>query len=215
MDGPPNKFATCEMNDRKYLDYLSSLRGGLGDLCVVKCRMAHERVLIAPDSMLPVVCRFPEGSYKRVGLCSVETRAQRLGCSHTMARIKLRAAIDHLEPADDADRTGTSVLRDELNFLDNEIHLLDHRKGDAEKALARVLEEPPLGSHGGHRAPARRKLRMAEQDIQDLERLHDQYVNRIGVLRDKVVAQMDRLIEDVTGNCRSLADDREDIDVMP
>jgi hypothetical protein len=198
-----------DMKTREYLDYLSSLRREIGSLSVVQCRMAHERVLIVPDSMLPVVCRFPEGAYKRIGLCSSETRAQRLGCSHTMARTRLAAAIIELEPADERGGTALSFLRDELHFLDNEIHLIDHRKGDAEKALARILED---SSGDARQVAAREKLRSAEQDIQALERLHSRYVHRIGVLRDKIVTEMDRLIEATIRNHGSKTDVSDDVD---
>lgn len=76
--------------------------------------------------MLPVVCRFPEGSHQRVGLCNPDVRAQRLRCSHTSARIKLERGIGELDPEDNV---GTeSFSGNELNWLNNEIHLLDHRR---------------------------------------------------------------------------------------
>lgn len=162
---------------------LTSLRDEITALAVVKCGMSHERVLQTPDSM-PVVCRFPEGSYKRVGLCTFEVRANRLGCSHTMARIKLKAAIEALESSE-CDRR--EPLANELHWLDNQIHLLDHRKGEAEKNLATVLE---TNNQVSDCAP----LRKAAEEIRELEQLHDVYVERIGGLRDKVVAELDKLI---------------------
>jgi hypothetical protein len=85
------------MKPQKSLDHVSSLREEIAALRVVKCRMSHERVVRTADSMLPVVCRFPEGSYQRVGLCSAEARGQRLGCSHSTARIKLKRGINELD----------------------------------------------------------------------------------------------------------------------
>src|SRR3954468_5938039 len=114
------------------LDYLFSLRHQIAALGVVKCRMSHERVIRAADTMLPIICRFPAGSYQRIGLCNPEVRAVRLGCSHTMARVKLEKAINELGTGE-RDSTGlVTFLGHELNRLDNEIHLLDHRKGEAE-----------------------------------------------------------------------------------
>jgi len=81
------------------------------------------------------------------------------------------------------------------NWLNNEIHLLDHRKGEAEKTLARILEETYAA---GDQAPTGERLRDTEHAIREMERLHDAYVDQIGVLRDKVVTEMDRLIEQVT-----------------
>ena len=182
------------MKLRNRLDCLASLREEIVALCAVKCRMSHERVIREADSMLPVVCRFPEGAYQRIGLCSPEVRSQRIGCSHTTARTKLGSAIEELNIAG-ADKSGPgSFLADELNWLNNEIHLLDHRKGEAEKTLAKILEE----AYGaGDRARTGKRLREAEQTIREMEGLHDEYVDRIGVLRDRVVAEIDRLIEQV------------------
>jgi hypothetical protein len=180
------------MKPQNRLNRLSSLREEIVALCAVKCHMSHERVIREGDLMLPVVCSFPEGNYQRVGLCSPEVRAQRLGCSHTTARIKLGSAIDELD-LDGADKSGPgSLLADELNWLNNEIHLLDHRKGEAEKTLAKILEETYVA---GDRARTAGRLRDAEEQIGEMERLHDEYVDRIGALRAKVVAELERLIE--------------------
>jgi hypothetical protein len=180
------------MKPQNRLNRLSSLREEIVALCAVKCQMSHERVIREGDLMLPVVCSFPEGNYQRVGLCSPEVRTQRLGCSHTTARIKLGSAIDELD-LDGADKSGPgSLLAHELNWLNNEIHLLDHRKGEAEKTLARILEETYVA---GDRARTAGRLRDAEEQIREMERLHDEYVDRIGALRAKVVAELERLIE--------------------
>jgi hypothetical protein len=147
------------MKPQNRLDRLSSLREEIVVLCAVKCQMSHERVIREADSMLPVVCSFPEGNYQRIGLCSPEVRAQRLGCSHTTARIKLGSAIDELNG--DSDESGPgSFLAHELNWLNNEIHLLDHRKGEAEKTLAKILEETYVA---GDRARTAGRLSDAEQ----------------------------------------------------
>ena len=153
--------------------------------------MSHERVLREPVSMLPVVCRVPEGSYKRVGLCSPEDRALRLGCSHTIARIKLAAAINELDLVAEKVSGSRSHLAEELNWLNNEIHLLDHRKGAAESALAGAVAEV-YGAD--ERVPNCGRLRKAEEEVREMERLHDEYVDRIGRLKDKVARELDRMI---------------------
>lgn len=173
------------------LNYLSSLREEIVGLRAVKCRMSHERIIRMDGSMLPVVGDLPEVNFQRVGLCSPETRAERLGCSHTMARIKLERAIDELETGAGEKSEPESFLRDDLNWLDNEIHLLDHRKGEAEKMLAVILGE----SNAGSRTAQSETLRDAEANVRELERLHDEYVDRVGMLRDRVVTEMDGLIE--------------------
>ena len=67
------------MELQKRLDQLRSLRLEIATLCIVKCRLSHERVVRDSVSGLAVICRFPEGSYQRVGLCTPELRAKRLG----------------------------------------------------------------------------------------------------------------------------------------
>lgn len=177
------------MNHQKHLDYLCSLRDEIAALRVVKCQMSHERIVRATDTMLPIVCSFPENSYHRAGLCSPEVRAVRLGCSHTMARIKLERGFKELG-------TGGSGLESsldyELNWLNNEIHLLDHRKGEAEKGLAGILEEVYSADHQEH---VHERLRQAEEEIREMEKLHDEYVERVGVLRDTIVAELEKLIK--------------------
>jgi hypothetical protein len=142
--------------------------------------------------MRPVICSLPEGSYQRVGLCSFETRTQRLGCSHTTARIKLQDAINELNTGNEEGRGLSLSLLGELNWLDNQIHLLDHRKGEAEKTLAKLEEEM---YRAGEQVSRGEELTQATKMILEMERLHDEYVEHIGVLRDRVVHQLDMLIE--------------------
>ena len=179
------------MKPENFIDDLSLLRKEITALSVVKCHMSHERIIRAGEPMLPLVSSCPEGSYKRVGLCSPEVRAQRLGCSHTTARIKLEDAINELN-AGNGKRGGQGPsLTSELNWLDNQIHLLDHRKGEAEKTLAKIEEEM---YRAGDRTP-RANLMGAQKAVQEMEQLHDEYVEQIGLLRDKVLNEIDRLIQ--------------------
>lgn len=182
------------MKPQRCVDYLSSLRQEIAALQIVQCRMSHERVVSVADSMLPIVDALPEGSYQRVGLCSPEARVVSLGCSHTTARIKLESAIEAVA-TNSGDRCGPQTsFGSELNWLDNEIHLLDHRKGEAEKVLAGILAEV-TGADSGARECER--LRAAEEEVREMERLHDEYVERIGALRDRIIAELDKLIERV------------------
>src|SRR5450432_2607361 len=107
------------MKHRKRLAHLHSLREEIAALRIVKCHMSHERVVRAAGSRLPVISRFPEGSYQRIGLCGPEVRAQRLGCSHTSARIKLEDAINELSSSGE-ERNGLGLrLSSELSWLNN------------------------------------------------------------------------------------------------
>lgn len=177
---------------QKHLNQFRSLREEIAALCIVKCRMSHERV-VRDASGLPVICRFPEGNYQRVGLCAPEVRAKRLGCSHTTARIKLEDAINVLVTSHGENNSSSLRMSREFVWLNNAIHLLDHRKGEAEKEAARILAE----SHQGiEPVNNEEKLKEAEKGICELEELHDEYVERIGELRDSVIKEMDKLLSE-------------------
>src|SRR5689334_8016751 len=131
----------------------------------------------------------PRAGGKRVGLCTPELRAKRLGCSHTSARIKLDDAIDVLRISYGEENDSISVLRSELAWLNNDIHLLDHRKGNAEKRLARMLDEVSRASESGDKGE---KVREAENEVGEMEQIHDEYVEQLGRLRDRVVNEIDK-----------------------
>lgn len=180
------------MTSRVRKSYLASLRDEIASMQVIKCRMAHERVVASAARAQQPVSRGPLYNFERVGLCSPEERAGRLGCSHTMSRTKLDGAINELEPEK------AKQLGQELNGIANEIHLLDHRKGEAEARLAsarRAVE----GGCGDVRAF---EVIKETEEVKRLERQHDEYVERVGVLRDRVVAELERILgelEQVTG----------------
>lgn len=179
------------MERQQLLQKLRDLRDQIVALQIVKCRMAHEQVVCDPLSGLPVIRSFPEGSYRRVGLCNAELRANRLGCSHTSARIPLDDAINLLGTVAGKNRESIAMLRSEANGLNNEIHLLDHCKGDAEKRLAEILEE----AHRAGKSPETDdKRKQAERAIAGMEAQHDEFVERIGLLRDRIVQEIDQRI---------------------
>jgi hypothetical protein len=173
-----------DMRQRSRKDYLASIRDDIASMQVVKCRMAHERVVASNALAPPPVDRGPLYNFKRVGLCSPDERAARLGCSHTMSRTKLDTAINELEP----EKAGP--LGNELNRITNEIHLLDHRKGQAEARLASAR----LEAQGGSVDAQAFEILKETQEVARLERQHDEYVERVGVLRDRVVSEIDRLL---------------------
>lgn len=170
------------------LDRLKALRQEIAGLVVVKCRLAHERVRRDPLSDKPLTRPFPEGSYDRVGLCPFAVRAQSLVCSHSTSRIRLERVIQALRASDAHAEPGgvLAALHAELQWLDNEIHLLDHRKGEAEKTVA----------DGWQAADAARVAR-AEDAVRSMEHVHDQYADRVDALKANVLSEIDRLIESV------------------
>lgn len=185
------------MKPEKLIDRLRSLRKEIAALCIVKCHMSHERIRRVGEFMLPVVSRLPGGEYERVGLCSPEARAQRLGCSHTTARVKLQEAVNELSIGHGNNDGQGLELAARLNWLDNEIHLLDHRRSEAEKRLAKIEERKYRFSD---KADKSEELLGAKKLVLEAEHLHDKYVEQMGVLRDRVLNGLDKLIEQVEMN---------------
>ena len=162
------------------IDYLRSLRNEIASMTIVKCRMVHERIVGVADSKQPI-----SGNLKRVGLCSPEVRAERLGCGHTMSRVRLDRVINELETA------VAEPLAYELNFLTNEIHLLDHRKGEAETQRARAeLEAKRVGEE-------LELVKETTEIVKGLEQQHDIYVEKMKELMDRVVLEIDKAIADI------------------
>jgi hypothetical protein len=182
------------MKHRQPLDHLCTLRKEIATLLVVKCRMYHERVIGVVEPRLPLDCHFTETNYERVGLCRSEVRAKRLGCCHTSARIKLEDAINALNGRTEESNQLCLWLRCELNWLDNQIHLLDHRKGKAERTLARIAGDVHRDGGSGRKG---KDVSEAENEIQELEQAHGEYVERIARLRDRIIIEIDKLIEPV------------------
>jgi hypothetical protein len=149
--------------------------------------MVHEQVVGAPNATLLLASQEPSLSFERVGLCCAEVRAERLGCSHTMSRSNLETAIGELG------RPTAEHLRYELNWITNEIHLLDHRKGAAEARLARARQE----KRGQGRDEGEFKLLEEYREVKRLELQHDEYVERIGALRDRVVLELEGTIREL------------------
>lgn len=175
---------------------LRALRAEVASLCAVKCRMAHERVLCDAITGRPAACRVPAGSYRRVGLCAPERRATQLGCSHTSARIKLEDAIAILAAHTGEKAQDTSLWRQEATWLNNAIHLLDHRKGDAEKQLAELLES----AHRSGSAVDAESVRAVRDRIRALEDRHDALVERIARLQAQVLAEIERQLREPAPN---------------
>jgi hypothetical protein len=67
---PLGKEGLYETIERMAENYLTSLRAQIASLRIVKCRMAHERVVGSADSMQTAVKGGPLRNFKRVGLCS-------------------------------------------------------------------------------------------------------------------------------------------------
>ncbi|CAN5292282.1 hypothetical protein BH10ACI1_BH10ACI1_01060 [soil metagenome] len=173
------------MNDNELRKFIE-LYEKITNLKSVKCRLMHERVQIDKTSKLPITKNVGEIVYDRIGFCRPEIRNERTSCGHTMAHISLLEAVKLLE----AEGNITGDLRKELNNLTNRIYQLDHKKGDAEKNLAVLIEkqfyEPEEVSEKNLEAVAA---------IKEIETQHDECVEGLGNLRDQIIKEMRVLIE--------------------
>lgn len=166
------------------LESLRTLRDRVAALRVTRCRMSHERVRIENGSVLRVSRGEPEPALVRIGLCSPEARARNLACGHTMARYVLLDAVQALHTAGRLPSGACDSLRQGLESVSDAIHLLDHRKGDAERDLALRSEgkDAPRGE--------------AAAEVGRLEEQHDACAERIRELQGAVLAHLDAAVLD-------------------
>ena len=174
------------MSDDK-LNKFIELFGKISKLKSVKCRMAHERVRIDKETGLPIAQTTPESSYKRIGLCSPEIRAEMVSCGHTMARYLLQDALELLN----SEGKDTVFLEAELSDLINRIHIFDHKKGEAEKRLAKLIEKMYFQPETNLTSD----FEVASAEIKNIERQHDEYVERTSRLRNLIIFEMKTVIE--------------------
>lgn len=164
---------------------VSEIRERIATMQIVSCRLAHERV------------RWENGSIVRrqVGqehipvrpLCSWEVRRRRLACAHTTARYSAEQALLDLRKAGALSEDACAALAEELHALGQQIHLLDHRKGDAEKAYGLAAETSRLAED----ATADASRDEAKSLVRVMESAHDRYVERFRDWRDRVLAAAD------------------------
>lgn len=164
---------------------VSEIRERMATMQIVSCRLAHERV------------RWENGSIvgRQVGaenipvreLCGPEVRRRRLACAHTTARYSAEQALLELGKAGALTEGACAAFVEELHALGHQIQLLDHRKGDAEKAYALAAATSRLAEDAtsdASRDEARSRVRV-------MESAHDGYVERLRDWRDRVLAVVD------------------------
>ncbi len=172
-----------EIDQAKFIELFATVK----NLKTVKCRLTHERVQIDKASNLPVTRHLPETIYDRIGLCPHETRSNRVSCGHTTAHLPLLDAIKMLEPSD----SDNHHLWSDFDRILNQIYQLDHKKGFAESDLAVLIEKQINQKEEFSGAD----LEVAKKVIQEIEVQHDKCVEEIGKVRDRVVVEMQKVIE--------------------
>lgn len=170
----------------------SALRERLAALQVVKCRMVHERLRWEHGQLVRIHRGEPEPVLARLGLCRAEVREQRLACGHTMARHHLHQALRDLHEDGVLSEPEYVQLDQELNAVGNEIHLLDHRKGDAERWYAVLAEGQAIADL--ETAESCIALEKAAAEVRALESEHDRYVEQLGAWRGRLLQLIDRAL---------------------
>lgn len=164
-------------------------REKLTRLKAIDCRMAHERVMIDRQTQLPVAGIVPEIEFQRVGLCDSAKRFKNPACSHTMARYPLENALNILEQCGKY-----SDWRAEFNDLNNRIHLLDHKKGEAEKHSARMIKRIRETEHIKDRFLTEERFLIKKQ-ITEIEQQHSICVEKIEKLKNNILAAINSAIK--------------------
>lgn len=161
-------------------DSLRGLRDRIASLQVIRCRMLHERVRVEDGVALRVSRGEREPGLVRIGLCSPEDRARNLACGHTMARYALLDAIQALRAAGSVPPAECRSLEQALEDVANEIHLLDHRKGDAERTLALASERGVVSAEAA--------------EVRRLEAQHDAHAGQLQAIQIAVLSHLDGAI---------------------
>jgi hypothetical protein len=151
---------------------LATLRARVAALQAPACGMAHESIVRDADGR-PVKDARNASGYAHPSLCPEQQRAAHLGCSHTMARYVLEAALERLPGV----QTGALA---ELRELDAAIGLLDHRRYAAECRRAAALD-----------AGAMEQALSAQAEIAAAVAEHHDLVSRVAAQRDRVLRQLD------------------------
>lgn len=178
------------------LESLRVLREQVASLQVTRCRMIHERVRVEDGAAMRVSRGEPEPSLVRIGLCSPEVRARNLARGHTMARYVLLDAVQALHAAGSLPDAVHDPLREALESVCNAIHLLDHRKGEAERQLALSSETNHLSRGGAAEEEGTTGAARSAAEVRRLEEEHDAYAEQIRELRGAVLAHLDAAIID-------------------
>ena len=169
---------------------LSTLCEKLASLEAVKCGMAHEAVQRDAQTGLPI--HQPCG-YQRNPLCDDAIRRQRIGCGHTSARYVFGDVLDALADRGDVPENMIDGWRMRWQELDLAVSMTDHRKGDAERDLAEVIERTlalPADDHTS-RQSAEEERQAIEGRIEQIIADHGRHVDDLVSLRDEILKAAD------------------------
>lgn len=165
---------------------LIEMKEKLGKLEAVKCGIAHEKVLIDEQTNLPITTYTGEIVFERIGFCAPETRKKRISCSHTSAPYILQDALMLLE----FEGADVEFLKKEFFDVTNQICQLDHKKGDAEADLAKLIAKKQTEPN----QQTETEIASANREIKKIENEHAESVDKIAKLRDRIILEIEKAI---------------------
>ena len=158
------------------------IRQQLSEFNLVQCGLYHENILMDPETKEP--CKnisSNEVQYLRVKLCPMEVRSKRLGCAHSISNKRFEDLMDELKSND----SEILELKNEFNTLFCKIYKLDHVKGELDKELI---------IHDFDKSEESRDRIQIKQDLQNSIETHNQLINELGILKEKLLKRVDQLI---------------------
>jgi len=162
---------------------LSEIKQNLNGFQFVHCGLSHEAVLLDRKSNLPVKNEISdENIYKRVDLCSLIDRKQRLGCAHSSANDTFNKLIDELPEKDFI----IEKFRKQFNELIFQIYMLDHKKGNLEKNFAEAID--PSNS-------CELSSSNIQKELDACKHTHSIHIDQLSEIRSCIIQRIDKLIE--------------------
>ena len=161
---------------------LAEVKEKLENFQLVQCGLSHEKVRLNPETSLPIKVKISEEEiFQRRDLCPADQRKKTLGCAHSSSNIAFERLIEDIASKDDT----ISLLKQRLNFQISEIYQLDHKKGDLEKARAKLMTRDLLCSE--------RALIRNDQEIKQCIALHRSQIKNLGAIKSAIIDRIDEL----------------------
>jgi hypothetical protein len=163
---------------------LRSVRQQLAGYEVVQCGLAHERVVTATQDDHGISPDHPGWHFKLKGFCARDSRAQRLGCAHTMVNDRYKKIVNTLIEADVASNFAAPLA--EIDAIVQAIYRSDHDKGRLEKlcGVLRVQDDPHA-------------LREVERRLEHLLAEHFKLIERLQLLHRDILGRIDCRMADL------------------
>lgn len=161
---------------------LTEIKQNLNSFQLIQCGLSHEAVQLDSKTNLPIMTgAIDKQFYKRVALCNLKDRKQRLGCAHSSANDKFNKLIDRLPENDEV----IKKLKKEFNDVVLQIYMLDHKKGDLEKKYAELLvlcDSSILTSSG------------IQKEFDSCKLTHKKYINQLSYIKSGIIERIDEMI---------------------